>query len=113
MGVEEVKGNMSIAIYDNADDFPGRENYVHAEDIPIETLQFSYVFNDIPAGTYAIAIYHDLDKNRELNKNWIGIPKEPFGFSNDAKGKMGPPSFEDSTFELKEDMEMVINLKNL
>ena len=41
-----------------------------------------------------------------MNKNWIGMPKEPFGFSNDAKGRMGPPDFEDASFEVKKDIEI-------
>lgn len=109
-GIQEVKGDMSVALYNNADDFPGRENYIVGKDIPIKSKAFEYVFNDIPFGTYAIAIYHDLDKNGELNKNWIGIPKEPYGFSNDATGRMGPPDYEDATFEVEKDMEIIITL---
>jgi uncharacterized protein (DUF2141 family) len=111
-GVKEAKGDMSVALYDKAEDFPGNENYVFARDIPIESVDFAYVIGNIPAGTYAIAIYHDLDKNGEMNKNWMGIPKEPYGFSNDVMGRMGPPDFEDASFEVKSDTEVVIHLKD-
>ena len=111
-GMQEVKGDMSVALYDKSDDFPGKENYFFAEDVTIKSLDFTYFFKDIPPGTYAIAIYHDLDKNGEMNKNWMGIPKEPYGFSNNVMGRMGPPDFEDAGFEVKGDVVVVIRLKD-
>lgn len=113
LGIEDAKGNMSLALYDKAEDFPGKENYVANDVVPVNTTSFEYVFYSIANGVYAVAIIHDLDKNGELNKNWIGMPKEPFGFSNDAKGRMGPPDFEDASFEVKQDMTIEINLISL
>ena len=112
-GIEEVKGDMNVALYDNAKDFPGRDHYVLREVVPINSKTFEYTFKNVSPGTYAIAVYHDLDKNGILNKNWIGIPKEPYGVSNDAKGRMGPPDYEDASFDLKQDLDMKINLTNL
>ncbi len=51
-------------------------------------------------GQYALAVYHDLNKNDLLDKNFIGIPKEPYGFSNNFRPKFSPPKFEDCAFEL-------------
>lgn len=51
-------------------------------------------FNDVPAGKYAIAVYHDENQNAKMDSNFMGIPKEGYGFSNDAMGTFGPPSFE-------------------
>ena len=112
-GIAEVKGFMSVALYDNAEDFPGKENYIIGEDVPVISESFEYVMKDLPYGTYAVAIYYDMDENGKMNKNWVGMPKEPFGFSNDAKGRMGPPDFEDASFEVKQDMEVVIHLIEL
>jgi len=50
----------------------------------------------LPPGDYAFHIYHDLDMNGEMKTNFIGIPKEPTGVSNNAKGKFGPPKFKDA-----------------
>ena len=111
-GIENAKGQMSIALYDSADDFPGTEKYVKALFKDVDSTTFAYVFRDIPNGTYAIAIYHDLDSNDEMNKNWIGIPKEPYGFSNNAMGRMGPPDFEDAAFEVNGNIEVIIKLKD-
>jgi uncharacterized protein (DUF2141 family) len=51
-----------------------------------------------PPGTYAVAVYHDVNSNHKLDTNFLGIPSEPVGASNDAKGSMGPPHFEDAKF---------------
>ena len=112
-GIEEAKGIMSIALFDNEEDYSSEENYAFAGDIPVKTKDFTYVMSDIPYGTYAIKIFYDVDSNGEMKKNWIGMPKEPFGFSNDAKAKMGPPSFEKASFEVKGDMDTVVNLVEL
>ena len=110
--IEDIKGNMSIALFKDSNGFPNGDQYYVGKKIPVSSKNFKYVFKDIPLGTYAIAIYQDLDKNGELNSNWFGIPKEPYGFSNNAKGKMGPPDFKDALFELKQDMELSIELIN-
>jgi uncharacterized protein (DUF2141 family) len=52
------------------------------------------------AGTYAFALYHDKDHNLKLNKTWIGLPDEPYGVSNDAPIRLGPPSYKDASFKV-------------
>jgi uncharacterized protein (DUF2141 family) len=52
----------------------------------------------IEPGTYAIAVYHDENSNGKLDSNFIGIPREGVGFSNNAKGHMGPPKFDAAAF---------------
>jgi uncharacterized protein (DUF2141 family) len=56
------------------------------------------VFKNVPAGTYAISAFHDENKNMALDKNLIGIPTESWCTSRNAKGFMGPPSFDDAKF---------------
>ena len=57
-------------------------------------------FPDVPAGTYAIAVIHDENGNNELDTNFIGMPKEGVGASNEAQGSMGPPRWKDAKFEV-------------
>lgn len=52
------------------------------------------VFLGLPAGQHAIKAYHDVNANGKLDTNWMGIPNEPYGFGNDARGSFGPPTFE-------------------
>lgn len=54
----------------------------------------------ISPGIYAVKVFHDVNDNGLLDTNWIGIPKEPYGFSNDAMGTFGPPSFVQASFKV-------------
>ena len=58
---------------------------------------------NIKPGKYAFRYFHDENKDKKLSTNILGIPKEGFGFSNNAKGKFGPPAFDKMVFEIKKD----------
>lgn len=69
-------------------------------------------FDDVPAGRYAISVLHDENDNKKMDRNLIGIPKEGYGFSRDAKVIAGPPSFEDAAFDVAEAPgEQVLSLR--
>lgn len=56
----------------------------------------------LPPGACAVKVFHDVDRDGELDTSWIGWPQEPYGFSNDAPVNMGPPPFKLAAIELKE-----------
>jgi uncharacterized protein (DUF2141 family) len=56
-------------------------------------------FTGLRPGTYAISVFHDENSNGKLDTNFLGIPKEGVGASNDAKGHFGPPKFADAAFQ--------------
>ena len=97
-------GKVAISVHNGEDGFPGgEETMVQATFAIIENGKAIVEFENLPFGEYAVSAYHDEDTNQELDINWLGIPKEGTGASNDAKGKMGPPKYEDARFEFKED----------
>ena len=65
---------------------------------------------DLPAGKYAVRIFQDENNNTKMDKGMFGIPKEPWGLSNNIKATFGPPKFEDTLFELKANKEISITL---
>lgn len=69
------------------------------------------VYRDLPAGSYALSLFQDLNDNGRLDRNPIGMPTEPYGFSRDAMGTMGPPSFADAALDLKADTTITITLR--
>ena len=69
-------------------------------------------FSNIPKGKYAISAYHDANNNGKLDTNFLGIPKEDVACSNNAKGKMGPPKYEDAKFDLSKDLKIDIKFNN-
>ncbi|NQV13827.1 DUF2141 domain-containing protein [bacterium] len=70
-------------------------------------------FKDIPAGTYGIAIFQDINSDGKLNRNFYGAPTEPFGFSNNKFGRFGPPKFAEVAFAVTsgDSTALIINLE--
>jgi len=66
-----------------------------------------FTLHDVPAGTWGIQVMHDENGNGELDANMMGIPKEPWAFSNNATGRFGPPKWKDVQFTISaEDSEV-------
>lgn len=65
------------------------------------------ILNDLRPGKYAFRYFHDENSNKELDTSWIGMPKEGFGFSNNAMGKFGPPKHEITIFQITSDTIMI------
>jgi uncharacterized protein (DUF2141 family) len=77
---------------------------------PSKKGEVEVVFENLPAGDYAISILHDVNKDGKMNTNFMGIPKEGYGFSNNVMGTMGPPSFEKAKFKLSSE-KVVIRMR--
>ncbi len=67
----------------------------------IKNNSCTIIFKDVPKGIYAISFFHDENENKKMDSNFLGIPQEDYGCSNNARGFMGPPKWEDAKFELK------------
>ena len=78
----------------------------------IKTNSASVTFSEIPKGEYTVMIYHDLNNNGKLDKSFIGMPKEPVACSNNAKGFMGPPKYEDAKFMIASDSKITIKMNS-
>ncbi|MFH1051158.1 MAG: DUF2141 domain-containing protein [bacterium] len=81
--------------------------------VPIKNKKVTFTFENLPFEDYAISVHHDEDNNGKINTNWLGIPNEGLGASNDAKGNFGPPTFEQAKISLsKEELKLEINMMN-
>jgi uncharacterized protein (DUF2141 family) len=67
---------------------------------PADANMVTVTYTDLPAGEYAVKVFHDINSDSELNTSWLGWPKEPYGFSNDAPVNMGPPPFRFAAFHV-------------
>lgn len=100
-GMKETGGNVMIALYDSRDNFRKPEKAVALTVIPFDKgSSVEKVFEDLPNGEYSLAVYYDEDKDEKLDRAVLGWPTEPYGFSNNARGTMGPPAYEDCIFEI-------------
>lgn len=101
--LESDKGFLSVALLDSADQYDAGDRFFRSNDnVPIREGKASVTFERVPYGTYAVKVFHDENANGELDTNFVGFPKEGFGFSNDAMGQFGPPSFEQAAFSIQD-----------
>ena len=99
-GIEKIEGQLAIGLYNKTDEFPDVSKAYKSIFLKVTGKNITHTFTGIPEGDYAIAIFHDSNNNGILDKNFIGIPKEGYGFSNNAKGTFGPPHFDKAKFKL-------------
>ncbi len=102
-------GNIRVALYNSENQFLKHPFRVKKAESNSEIIKI--IFSDIPKGYYAISLFQDENSDEELNRGMFG-PKEPYGFSNNAKGSFGPAKYEDAKFEVV-DGEMVKQSINL
>ena len=110
-GVTSSEGNVLVALYQEASAFPKFEKVFRVGKAHAATGDTKVVLEDLPAGEYALAVFHDENGNDALDKNWLGLPKEDYGFSMARTKTFGPPSFEECLVVLREDMTLEIPLE--
>lgn len=108
--VKPAVGSVVVAVYGNAADFPVPEKRLAVKVIEASGDKIEAEFTDLPAGRYAVAAYQDENGNGKLDKSFFGTPTEPYGFSNDARGTMGPPPFDDAAVTLEVKTTATIHL---
>ncbi|MDT0685078.1 DUF2141 domain-containing protein [Autumnicola psychrophila] len=95
---ESDKGSVFVALHNTEDSF--LKKAFLSEESEIKGDKVVLQFSDVPDGIYAISLFHDEDGNREMNTNFIGMPKENYGVSNNAPANFGPPKWKDAKFEV-------------
>ena len=107
-GINSNKGKVLLALYNSENEFLKTVYKGKKSDITNNSCQV--IFEDVPSGIYAVSIFHDENDNGKMDTNFMGIPKEDYGCSNNAKGFMGPPKWGDANFELNNDQTITITL---
>jgi uncharacterized protein (DUF2141 family) len=109
--VTSSEGDILIALYREEETFLKFEHVFRTKGAPASEGMTRVVISDLPLGQYALAIFHDENGNEKLDTNFIGIPKEPLGFSNAKLKTFGPPGFKECLVELQEDTTIKIALE--
>lgn len=100
-GLEDNVGQVGVTIFRSKTGFPSDATQSYKSAFKkSENNEAVFEFKDLPHGTYAVATLHDANNNKKLDKNFLGIPKEGFGVSNNPKIYFSAPSFKDCKFEL-------------
>jgi len=104
------EGSVLVTLFSSSDGFPDQpKKAIKILQAEIREGKLKVFFSNIPYGVYAIAVLHDENKNGEMDTNWVGMPKEGYGVSNDAKASFGPPEYGDAKFIL-EAKELILHI---
>jgi uncharacterized protein (DUF2141 family) len=98
-GVRNDNGAVRCGLYSSPDGFrePGRE--LRGSVAHIKNGRATCVFNGIPAGSYAVAVFHAEHNETRMETGLFGRPKQGYGFSNNPSSTFGPPSFASAAFQ--------------
>ncbi len=108
-GIEKIYGNLVVTVYDKAKFFTQDTGEYCTKTVPVDSKTVTCIFK-VPEGTYAIALYHDENDNNICDRNFLGIPREGFGFSNNIKPYFSAPSFQKCKFSVSQNTEIHITL---
>lgn len=100
------KGTILLGIYNNKASF--LKKTFNGYTLKIKNNRAKMIVENLPEGEYAISFVHDENNNKKLDTNFLGIPSEEYGCSNNAKGFMGPPKYDDAKFIVSEDKSIWI-----
>jgi uncharacterized protein (DUF2141 family) len=102
LGLHSNEGEVDCALFGSAEGFPGDSGKaIKTTKSKIENGQGVCTFSGVAPGDYAGSVFHDENGNGKLDRNFMGMPKEGVGASNDAAGSFGPPKFDDARFSYK------------
>ena len=107
-GLKNNKGHVMIGLYNSEKTF--LKKTFKGNTAVIKQNKATATFINIPAGEYAISVFHDENNNQKLDLNFMGIPKETYAASNGAKGFMGPPKYTDAKFKATENKSVLIKI---
>ena len=100
VGLHSSKGQISCSLFSSVEGFPKNvDKGVAHVFAPISDQRAVCAFPGIASGIYAVSVFHDENLNGKLDTNFLGVPREGVGASNDAKGHMGPPKFDSAKFQ--------------
>lgn len=111
-GFEQAQGLVQLGLFDKEDDFLEIGSEFKVATVAVDSNTVIVIFKNLPIGEYAISLYHDLDSNYEINKNFIGFPLEPYGISNDAWHRFSAPKWKEASFKVEVNKTIVIHLKH-
>lgn len=113
--IKKDQGQILISVFEQADGFPTKFQKA-LKNIAIDAAKYlenDEIVVDLKDQTsVAISVVHDLNSNNKMDTNLFGIPKEPFGFSNNVMNPFGPPNFEQAAFNPQIDDFIEIDLKS-
>lgn len=120
-GTATLRVNLTLAVKSNAGEV-GCALFREAKGFPLDDSRamtlwqpagpdLTCVFERLTHGTYAVAVAHDLNGNRKTDRNFLGMPKEAWGVSNNARPSLRAPRFQEAVVQLSENLTIAIEVR--
>lgn len=100
-GIQTTEGAVMGAVFNSEEAYNGKGAPVRQIMVKADKTEVATQLDGLAPGTYAIKLFHDIDGDMKMTTNPFGMPIEPFAFSNNAPGNMGPAKWADAAFEVK------------
>lgn len=110
--IKHIEGTLEIGLFKGGEHFLESGKAYKTISIDVKRDSETIIIKDLSDGTYAVSLYHDKNSNGICDRNFLGIPKEPYAFSNNFKPKFAAPTFIDCKFVLNTDQSLNIKLIN-
>lgn len=107
-GLAEPLGQVGCSLFAGASGFPMDNTGARSVWLPAESVGVTCRFADVPEGSYAVSIGHDLNGNKRVDTNFIGMPTEQWGVSNNARPALRAPRFDEAVFKVAADAKQVV-----
>lgn len=108
--ITEHNGTLFWSVFDDEGSYQSEESPLVAGRSRVTGDTLKLTLHELPAGEYAVKLFHDANDNGEMDSNLLGLPQEGYGFSNNA-GSFGPASFSDAKVTVTEDTQIIIRLR--
>jgi len=103
-GLRHMNGEVRVSLFATKNGFPDRpEHSIQWGFASVAGDSASFAFTPVPAGRYAISMFHDEDGNGAMRRDFVGRPREGWCVSRDASARFGPPSFDSAAFDTQDD----------
>lgn len=95
--IKTPAGSLMVAVFASAEAYQG-DVALHGSKVAVTGAAAEVIFTNLPAGQYAIKLFHDVDGDGRMNTNPFGLPIEPYAFSNNAPARFGPATWDAAVF---------------
>ena len=113
-GVAEARGHIRVDVCTAATFAKSKAACPYSGAAPAQPGTTVVTINNVPPGQYAAQVFHDLTDQGVVHQNFLGIPREPIGFSNDASVGLTGPKFHDAAFNLRaETLRIMLKLRRI
>jgi len=107
---KNTRGNLNCRLFIKPSDFPDGEGILSVR-VPIAGPNTSCTFSNVEPGTYAVAVVHDENSDGKLDKNFVGVPSEGYGVSNNKTYALSAPKWDESIFTIAPSESKTLQVK--